>query len=392
MALTTSGQIKLSEIWTEYNGGATPGVNQNVSLGALSVNVADGGTNPDAMSEFYGLASCIASTTKWLTGDNAGNLFYTQADSGLTGWTAGPQLGSTRGWLRYAVYNGSGWVAGFDNEVWATSDTSGTSGWTLTKGNTGLVMGLMWTGGGWIAIGRYDAFYCTDTIPDGSTSWTTFDLGNVNVSGGVANDGTNSFLASRSFPEFRIRWHLLNALTEPTSQTTHDIVSYFGRHAYFVPDGAGSGNDVYIATTTHPNSFYYTVGNSDWSSATVSLKGIGATASYFDYNDSYYAFADSTNCKITSTSGALTTGGYSSTIITSVGIDRIGQIFWNGTSWGAPARSTSGNTYFAVFRNASNPNGTWTGVTKPSGFNGTRSIGLFPSKRPHYNAITDLGC
>lgn len=57
MALQSSGQITLSEIWSEYNSGATPGANQNISLGSLSVNTADGGGDPDAMSEFYGLSS-----------------------------------------------------------------------------------------------------------------------------------------------------------------------------------------------------------------------------------------------------------------------------------------------------------------------------------------------
>jgi len=60
MALQSSGQITLSEIWSEYNSGATPGANENISLGSLSVNTADGGGDPDAMSEFYGLSSAPA--------------------------------------------------------------------------------------------------------------------------------------------------------------------------------------------------------------------------------------------------------------------------------------------------------------------------------------------
>ena len=380
-----------TDINEEINGESTD-ANANVSLATLSTGVgfdtADGGHK---MSEFFGYSASQTSTTKWLTGDNAGNLFYTQADNGLTGWTAGPQLGSSRGWFRGAVYNGSGWVAGFDNEIYATTDATATSGWTLTKSGTNSISSLMWTGSGWLAMGRYDAFYCTDTVPNGSTSWTTFDLGNINVSGVVSNDGTNSFMASRAFPEFTIRWHLFNDLTEPTSQTTRDIGSHTGSGAYFVPDGNGAGNDVYLATSSHPNSFYYTVNTSNWSGATLSTKNIGATGRKFDYNDSYYAFVDTTLCKVTSTSGNLVSGSYSTSTLTSLGIDRMSALFWNGTSWMAGVRSTSGNSYFAVVKNASNPQGTWTAISTPSGFNGTRCLAIAPSKRPYYNTMTNLG-
>lgn len=382
MALQSSGQITIDDIRTEL--GSTSG-----SLRTLSA--AAGLSSPDSMSEFYGYSASQASTTAWLTGDNVGNLFYTQTDSGLSGWTAGPQLGSARGWFRDAVYNGSGWLAVFDTGVWATTDTTGTSGWVQTKSFSTTGISCMWTGGGWIVNDRYDAYYTTDTIPNGSTTWTTFDLGSMIVAGGMANDGSNSFMASRGSPDFRIKWSLFNALTTPSSRTDHLITGYFGRGAYFVPDGHSSGNDVYMATTTHPNSFYYTVNGSDWSTATILTKNIGASASYFDYNGSYYAFSDTTNCKITSTSGNLVSGSYSSTTLTSLGIDRMTQIHWNGTSWASGCRSTSGNSYMAIFKNASDPSGTWTAVSTPSGFSGTRSLRVVPSKRPYYNTITDLG-
>lgn len=396
MAIKDESQGNLS-LNDDINAEIGASTNQsNVSLGdnnaVLFTNVSDGDTTTGrSMSELGGESVSNASTTAWLTGDNVGNLFYTQTDSGLSGWTAGPQLGSARGWFRDAVYNGSGWLAVFDTGVWATTDTSATSGWVQTKSFSTTGIGCMWTGGGWIVNDRYDAYYTTDTIPNGSTTWTTFDLGSVIVAGGLANDGSNSFISSRGSPDFRIKWDLFNALTTPSSRTQHLITGYFGRGAYFVPDGHSTGNDVYLSTTTHPNSFYYTVNSSDWSTATVLTKNIGATASYFDYNGSYYAFADTTNCKITRTSGNLVSGGYSTTTLTSLGIDRMTQIHWNGTSWASGCRSTSGNSNMAIFRNASDPYGTWTAVSTPSGFNGTRTLRVIPSKRPYYNAMTNLG-
>jgi hypothetical protein len=95
MALQSSGQITLSEIWGEYNSGATPGANENISLGTLSTNTADGGGDPDAMSEFYGLSSAPAFVA------NENFTISTYTGNGGTQSIIGPSVGEA------AYFNGT---------------------------------------------------------------------------------------------------------------------------------------------------------------------------------------------------------------------------------------------------------------------------------------------
>ena len=110
MALQSSGQITLSEIWSEYNSGATPGANQNISLGSLSVNTADGGGDPDAMSEFYGLSSApaLVNTENFAISTYVGNGSTQTID-------AAPASKS-------AVFNGTNSKIDVGNQTWFNSN------------------------------------------------------------------------------------------------------------------------------------------------------------------------------------------------------------------------------------------------------------------------------
>lgn len=319
-----------------------------------------------------------ASTTAWISTDQSGNLFYTQADNGQSGWTdTGVNIGT--GQMFDAVYNGFAWVAATSAGLYSTSDTTATSGWSQIDASSNWTA-VMWTGTGWIAGGDGEVKYTTDEY--GATGWT--DIGSV-TSGdrflGIANDGTQTFFGIRdgiSNPQYA--YTTTNFFGNITGRTSGPL-SDFNRGAFY-----DNVNSRYVITGKDTNLAYATSisGSFTKPGAAFATGGIDEV----DYNGSYYATsADNTvvygNTDLYSTS-------WTTTDLSSHNIDRISSPIWNGTAWMAGARNTSGSVVMVSRENA-NPNGTWTGISAPTGFADNRSIGVFPSKRPYYNTLTNLG-
>lgn len=378
MAVPSSGPLQLyGDIGTEL------GVAQsNVSLHGMSQTA--GFTTPDEMSEFYGYSGSTSSTTAWLASDDLGNLFYTQDETGLTGWTnAGVNL---TGYVQDAVYTGQSWLAATDYGLWQTNDTTGTSGWSKKVGGNTTIRSISWTSSGIVVCGDdANVYYTTDA--SGASGWANFP--NINSSTaasylGVANDGSQTFFAIRNQALTTQEYAYANDLFGSSSVTYQNagISSNFARAVFYDPV-----NNYYFVGGADSNLEYQTTLGGGFTS--VSAGGGSVGYSLMTYNGTYYVintpdlngYAYSTN----------STSGYSSVNVQSAqGWDRNTAAWWNGTAWGAGGRYASGDKVFA-FRNNLNPGGTWTGVSKPSGFNGNRCVAMIPSKRPYYNAITNLG-
>ena len=333
------------------------------------------------VAELYQEKQCgsLASTTEWIGSDDIGNLFYTEDETGLTGWTdSGQNLG---GYVRDAVYNGSVWVA-CGNGVWQTSDITAKSGWTQII-TSGTYYSVMWTGTGWVATGFGLAKYTTDI--SGASGWTNFT--NVNSAGyylGAANDGTNTFMGIRDLTsQVQEYGYNTSGFFGSLSYKNVNISSNFARGTFYDPANSryfvfGAQANIVYSSTLNFSTFY-------------SINAQGGSGGYgkMQYNGTYYVLDGGSGSGIVYSTNSIS--GYAfNGIASALGWDRIAAPNWNGTSWGTGGRYTSGSNVFA-FKNNSNPSGAFTGVSKPTGFNGNRNLGTFPSKRPYYNAITNLG-
>lgn len=327
-------------------------------------------------TEVYTASSTGASTTAWITSDDSGNLFYTQADNGQSGWTdTGVNLGT--GYLQDAVYNGSVWVAGTDDGIYQTSDTTATSGWSQVD-STGTARSIMWTGNGWVASIDGDVKYTTDTT--GATGWTSYSgVTGTDTHMGLANDGTQIFLAIRAGTSDFYSYSSTD-FTGSLNRSSGPL-SNFARNVFY-----DTVNSRYILTGKDANIVYATSINGSWTNPGNAFDSNGI--SRIEYNGSYYCTIDSFTEIRTDTSPYSTS--WSSTNLNGFNVDRVNGPHWNGTAWMVGMRTTSGTTVLAS-RADTNPNGTWTGVSAPTGFQNNRSVGCFPSKRPYYNTLTNLG-
>jgi hypothetical protein len=318
------------------------------------------------------------STTAWISSDMSGNLFYTQAANGQSGWTdTGISVGT--GYINDAVYNGLAWVAATSAGLYSTSDTTATSGWSQIDASSNWST-VMWTGTGWIAGGDSEVKYTTNEY--GATDWT--NIGSV-TSGdrflGIANNGTYTFFGIRT--------------SSSTDVTAYTQTNFFGnivgrrgtplggflRGAFY--DNVNSrfviiGGDPSIAYSTTVGGSFTEAGNA------FPSNGIDEV----DYNGSYYATSAANTVVYGNTD--LYSTSWTTTDLSGFNIDRLTYPIWNGTAWMAGTRYTSGSVVMASREN-SNPNGTWTSISAPTGFADNRSVGVFPSKRPYYNTLTNLG-
>ena len=320
------------------------------------------------------------STTEWISSDDLGNIFYTQDATGLTGWTqaAGQNIG---GYLYEAVYNGSIWVAGSADGIWQTSDATATSGWSRVTGAGKDSYSVMWTGTGWIGTVDNAFYYTTDVTA--LTGWTLIRQDANATYLDLANDGTKSFIGIRdesgSVQEYA---YSTSGFYGSWAFTNAGLTSNFSRGAYYDP-----ANGYYFCYGVGVNIAYATSISGSFTS--VNAAGGSGGYGFMDYNGSYYVL-DSNDQQGIVYSTSSTSGWAGVNINSSLSWDRFGTPVWNGTSWGTGGRYTSGDKVFA-FINNTNPAGTWTGISKPTGFNGNRSLCAFPSKRPYYNAMTNLG-
>ena len=328
-----------------------------------------------------------STTTEWIASDDLGNLFYTEDVTGLTGWTdSGQNLGQH---INDAVFTGSVWIAAINgNGIWQTSDVTAKTGWSKVAGGTTEFISMSWTPEGVVVAGvGKNVLYTTDAT--GATGWGTYpNLAGatpINYSG-VGNDGNQTFFSIRSEAVATQEWAYANDLFASSSLTYQNagLGSNFGRSVFYDPV-----NGYYFITgalNTATNLRYQTSLGGSFTSVSVA----GASSNGYPnmvYSGNYYALSHATDVAIYYSTTS--TGTYSSQSI-NLNWDRSSNVLWNGTSWGSAGRYTSGDKVFG-FRNSTSPAGTWVGVSKPTGFNGNRSLGVYPSKRPYYNAITNLG-
>lgn len=328
------------------------------------------------------------STTEWIGGDESGNLFYTEDVTGLTGWAdTGVSFGSSS--IYDAVFTGSVWIACGGNGIWQTSDVTALSGWTQVAGSGITFYQISWTPQGIVVAGEgKNVLYTTDAT--GATGWATYpNLAGATPSsyGGVANDGSQTFFAIRDQGGSVQEYAYANDLFASSSLTYQNTgnASNYSRSVFYDPI-----NGYYFvlgALDTSNNLRYQTALGGSFTSVLAGADSSGY--GYMTYSGTYYALANGNDVEVyystTSTSGYST-----NSLSASLNWDRIGGLNWNGTSWGSGGRYTSGDYVFG-FRNNTSPAGTWTGISAPSGFVANRSQGVFPSKRPYYNAITNLG-
>lgn len=318
------------------------------------------------------------STTEWIGSDDIGNLFYTEDVTGLTGWTDTAQ--NLSGYVRDAVFNGSVWVA-CGTGVWQTNDITAKSGWTQVI-TSGTYYGIMWNGTGWVATGDGFAKYTTNVT--GASGWTNYN--NVGSNGTyltAANDGSQVFIGVRdqsgSVQEYA---YSSSGFFGSLSYINTGIASNFARGTFYDP-----ANNRYFNFGAQADLLYSSSINGSFSS--VNAQGGSGGYGKMEYNGSYYVLDGGAGGGIVYSTNSIS--GYSYVSLSSaLGWDRFQCPIWNGTSWGTGGRYTSGDKVFA-FTNGTNPSGIWTGISKPAGFNGNRNLGTFPSKRPYYNAMINLG-
>lgn len=403
MAVESTGRLKLrgddadgkTDINEEVNGNVT---DTDVSLTTLSTTV--GKTAPHSMSEFYGYASTASSSIAWVTGDDSGNLFYTGQADGLTGWTAGPQLGSSEGYLNDAVFNGTIWMIAMDGGIWKTEDTDGLTGWTKIHTPNNAPHQVMWVSNGWVWADRYRIYSTSDTNPTTSSTVNVFydssTSSTYTVRGRMSNDGSRAIQGVRDQQSNVEEWNYSNiGLNNITSMSDRDMnfTAGFARGMFWDDSTSnyilyGIQSNIRYSTIVNPNN----TGISAASSKTLPLSQVDL----FDYNGTYYIAARSSTSTMVVSSATNFTGTWSSaTSVGSVGseIDRMSayHVGWNGTSWGMGCRNTSTNTNMCLIRNASDPAGDWTGIAQVGGFSGNRTKGVWPSYRPYYNTLTNLG-
>lgn len=320
------------------------------------------------------------STTEWIASDDLGNLFYTEDVTGLTGWQQATGV-SFGGYIYEAVYNGSVWLTSTASGIWQTSDSTAKTGWSKVAGGTQDCYSVMWTGTGWLGTINNALYYTTDVT--GLTNWTLIQQTSSASYSDLANDGTKYFLGIRdeigSIQEFG---YSSSGFYGSLLSTNAGLTNNFSRGAYYDP-----ANGYYFCYGVGTNIAYATSITGSFTS--VNAAGGSNGYGFMDYNGTYYVL-DSTDQNGIVYSTSSTSGWAGFEINSSLNWDRFGSPVWNGTSWGTGGRYTSGDKVFA-FRNNINPAGTWTGISKPTGFNGNRSLNAFPSKRPYYNNMTNLG-
>ncbi len=320
---------------------------------------------------------------EWIITDDIGNLFYTTDETGLTGWTSAGVTLET-GHMQPGVFNGSIWVVPTGNHIYATDNSSGTTGWgsVLNMGDT--ARNVMWTGTGWVVNGDGNNYYYT-TDTTAQTGWTLYSGStSVTTGGRIANDGTNMFAVNRDGTNDNT-YTTSNFFSAVTNQAGLFDVNLFGRGAFY-----DNANSLYFKFGKKSTVYYDSDINPSGSTGFIPSATAADGYDFMDYNGTYYALGGNNqiNGFVYSTSS---TSGYSvKDISTGLNWDRNNGQIWNGTSWGCGGRYTSGD-YVMAFINNSDPSGTWTGVSKPTGFNGTRATHIIPRKRPYYNTLTNLG-
>lgn len=368
------------------------GTTSNQPTGASGIirnNTDESNGGSSSCMEYYNGSDWKVITNKeeaeWIVTDDSGNLFYTTDATGLTGWTsAGVTLES--GHMQKGVFNGSIWVVPTGTHIYATDNSSGITGWgsVLNLGTGNEAKNVMWTGTGWVVNGEGDSYYYT-TDTTAQTGWTSYS-GSVSVTtgGNLANDGTNMFAVNRDFTNDNT-YTTSNFFSAVTNKAGLFDGSSFGRGAYY-----DDANSLYFKYGKKSTVYYDS--DIDPSGSTGFIPSATATDGYdfMDYNGTYYVLGGNNQIDgfVYSTSS---TSGYSTKdVSTGLNWDRNNGQIWNGTSWGCGGRYTSGD-YVIAFINNSDPSGTWTGVSKPTGFNGTRAQYLIPRIRPYYNTLTNLG-
>lgn len=350
-----------------------------------NTNESSGGSS--SSMEYYNGTEWKKITNKpqaqWIITDDIGNLFYTTDETGLTGWTSAGVTLET-GHMQKGVFNGSIWVVPTGNHIYATDNSSGITGWGSVLNMGDLAKNVMWTGNGWVANGNGNNYYYT-TDTTAQTGWTLYS-GSVSVTTGgtIANDGTNMFAVNRD-GTYDHTYTTSNFFSAVTNQGGLFTTTNFGRGAFY--DNAnsqyfryGKTDDVYYSSNINPS------GASSFVPSATAVDGYD----FMDYNGTYYVLGGNNQINGFAYSTSSTSGYSTKDILTGLNWDRNNGQIWNGSSWGCGGRYTSGD-FVMAFINNSDPSGTWTGVSAPTGFNGTRAQYLIPRKRPYYNTLTNLG-
>lgn len=306
---------------------------------------------------------------EWIIGDPDGKLFYTQDPTGLTGWTdSGQNVGSA---IYDGVWTGSVWLIGTAaNGVLQTTDPTATSGWTqVAVPGSGYVNQISWTPNGVVATGDgKNVLYTTD--PTGATGWTQFpNLTAGDLYLGVANNGSQTFFGlwntnteyaySSSLLGGSVTYSVESFLSDDARGVHYDPINDY----YFV---FGKSPGLKLKTTIGGSSTTISTGNSD-------LSGM-------DFNGTHYVVAG--NSLVSYSTNALS--GWATQDVSSIGISNVVRVTANNSVWAL-------GTVNDVMAFSSSPAATFTTVSKPTGYTGSVIYKVIPSKRPYYNAITDLG-
>lgn len=273
MALQSSGQITLSEIWSEYNSGATPATDQNISLGTLSVNTADGGGDPDAMSEFYGLSAAPAfvatdnfaistytgdggtqSITSAIAGQSAvlnGSSSYVDLPNSLT--TGLTSAGSISLWVNCDNSNNDGhspislmdtiWInvwINSTNTVYARLVNSSVTVSAVESTDTVINNGWNHVVFKWSNTANQVELYLNN-VSQGTASWngTNYDRNNDNVLGQYGQIGVGRYYEGK-LSNVRIYSKALSdsEVTTLYNETYSSTISISNLHAHYKLDGS----------------------------------------------------------------------------------------------------------------------------------------------------------
>ena len=306
---------------------------------------------------------------EWLIADTDGKLFYTNDPTGLTGWTnSGQNVGSP---IYDGVWTGSVWLVGTEADgVWQTTDPSATSGWTqVAIPGSGYVNSISWTPSGVVATGDgRNVLYTTD--PTGATGWTQFpNLTQGDLYLGAANNGSQTFFG----------------LWSNNSEYAYSS-SLFGGTVTYLVDGF-SGDQARGTHYDPVNDYYFIYGKSPGLKYRTTIGGSSTAVNTgstdingMDFNGTYYLVTNGSNIRYST--NALS--GWSSQSLSGIGVSGTIRITANNIAW-------SVGTVNDGMAFATNPSSTWTLVSKPTGYTGSVIYRVVPSKRPYYNAITNLG-
>lgn len=305
---------------------------------------------------------------EWLISDTDGKLFYTNDPTGLTGWTnSGQNVG---GAVYDGVWTGTVWLLTGQDGVWQTTDPSALSGWSkVAQPGTGTSNQISWTPSGIVATGdSRNILYTTD--PTGATGWTQFpNITAGDLYQGVANNGSQTFFSlwntnteyaySSSLLGGSVTYLVENFLSDDARGVHYDPINDY----YFV---FGKSPGLKYKTTIGGSSTTISTGNSD-------LSGM-------DFNGTHYVVTG--NNLVSYSTNALS--GWATQDVSSIGISNVVRVTANNSVW-------SLSTVNGVMAFSSNPASTFTAVPLPTGYTGSVVYRVVPSKRPYYNAITNLG-